>query len=85
MSVNCILVVPIPENKELAKCTKCKRELHQDNVWVCLKTNTFTFDSAWGQDREANDQNAKEGDIGVDFDWEDDLLVCRPCMEAFLG
>lgn len=85
MSASILYGIELPEGTAAASCRKCKVDLTSShNVWACLQTETWRANDSFGQDREENEYGLQEGDVAVDMNWMDEMLICNECMSQFL-
>lgn len=61
------------------KCQSCGRPA-RDNMWICLLAPTTILQA----DHEFGSEFGEKGDTGIIFDWSEEKLFCKECMNLIL-
>lgn len=72
--------------KKDCRCMKCGEDVRNTMIWWCASTELFEIDKGWLPRAKINWwEDTKLGDGGVNDDWINSILLCKECMEDFLG
>lgn len=73
-------------HKEEAKCMKCGDPVADTDIWFCALTEAFEIDDTTIALAKCDwDDSVNEGDVGINADYRQSMLICVDCLQGFLG